>query len=243
MSDPGTKVLLEVVVDSLQSLEAALDGGADRIELCSALGIGGLTPSLGLMQAASAATVPVYALIRPRAGDFVYDTSDLVVMRADIDAARDNGMAGVVVGANLASGALDLDMLEALVLHADGLGRTLHRAFDMTGDGMQAALDQAVDLEFERILTSGGAESAPVGVARLKDLFGWAAGRIGIMPGAGITADSAARLAAELPLREIHGSCSAIVAGHGDCARLGFLPHRLTNAAQVRAMKAAVGRG
>ncbi len=242
MSDLGTKVLLEVVVDTLQSLEAALDGGADRIELCSALGLGGLTPSLGLMQAAAAATVPVYALIRPRAGDFVYDTSDLVVMRADIDAARDTGMAGVVIGANLSGGALDLDMLEALVLHADGLGRTLHRAFDMTGEGMQAALDQAVDLEFERVLTSGGAESAPAGLARLHQLFDWAAGRIGIMPGAGITAESAARLAAALPLCEIHGSCSAMVAGHGDGARLGFLPHRLTSAVQVRAMKAAVGR-
>ena len=243
MSDSGAKVLLEVVVDTLQSLEAALEGGADRIELCSALGLGGLTPSLGLMQAAASATVPVYALIRPRAGDFVYDTSDLVVMRADIDAARDSGMAGVVIGANQPDGTLDLDMLEALVLHSDGLGRTLHRAFDMTGDGMQAALEQAVDLEFERILTSGGAESAPAGIARLQQLFGWAAGRIIVMPGAGITIDSARQLAAELPLREVHGSCSAMVPGHGDCARLGFLPHRLTSAAQVRAMKAAVSGG
>jgi copper homeostasis protein len=181
------EVMLEVVVDSVQSLEAALAGGADRIELCSALGLGGLTPSLGLMQAAALANVPVFALIRPRGGDFVYDTSDLVVMRADIDAARDCGMAGVVLGAGLPDGGLDLDMLEALVLHADGLGRTLHRVFDMTGDGMQAALEQAVDLEFQRVLTSGGAESALAGVARLTQLFDWASGRIGIMPGAGIT--------------------------------------------------------
>jgi len=237
------EVLLEVCVDSLQSLEAALEGGADRIELCSALGLGGLTPSLGLMLAAGAATVPVYALIRPRSGDFVYDTADLVVMRADIDAARDCGMSGVVIGASLADGSLDTDMLEALVLHSDGLGRTLHRAFDLTGAGMPAALELAVDLEFERILTSGGAPAAIEGVARLADLFGWAGGRIGVMPGAGVTADVARVLAAKLPLTEIHGSCSAMVPAWGDGAHLGFLPQRLTSAHQVQTMKAAVGRG
>ena len=235
-------VMLEVCVDSVQSLEAALAGGADRIELCSALALGGLTPSLGLMQAAGAAAVPIYALIRPRGGDFVYDTADLEVMRTDIDAARDSGMAGVVIGASLPDGALDRDMLEALVLHSDGMGRTLHRAFDLTGDGMAAALEVAIDLEFERVLTSGGAETALAGVARLAELFGWAAGRIGVMPGAGITPAVAQMLAARLPLCEIHGSCSEISAA-GDGAHLGFQPQRLTIAAKVRAMKAAVGGG
>ena len=236
-------VMLEVCVDSLQSLEAALAGGADRIELCCALALGGLTPSLGLMQAAGAAVVPIYALIRPRGGDFVYDTADLEVMRTDIDAARDCGMAGVVIGASLPDGALDRDMLEALVLHSDGMGRTLHRAFDLTGDGMAVALEVAIDLEFERVLTSGGAKTALAGVARLTELFDWAAGRIGVMPGAGITAEVAQVLAAQLPLRDIHGSCSTVVPASGSGAHLGFLPQRLTSAAKVRAMKAAVGGG
>ena len=235
-------VIVEVCVDSVQSLEAALEGGADRIELCSALALGGLTPSLGLMQAAGAAAVPVYALIRPRGGDFVYDTADLVVMRTDIDAARDSGMAGVVIGASLPGGALDRDMLEALVLHSDGMGRTLHRAFDLTGDGMAAALELAVDLEFERVLTSGGAATALAGVLRLADLFERAAGRISVMPGAGITPEVARVLAAGLPLNEIHGSCSELSSA-GDGAHLGFQPQRLTIAAKVRALKAAVGGG
>lgn len=235
-------VLLEVCVDSLQSLQAALEGGADRIELCSALALGGLTPSLGLMQAAGAAAVPVYALIRPRGGDFVYDAADLAVMCTDIDAARDCGMAGVVIGASLPDNSLDRDMLEALVLHSDGMGRTLHRAFDLTGKGMAAALNLAVELEFERVLTSGGAETALAGILRLADLFERAAGRIGVMPGAGITPEVAGVLAARLPLRTIHGSCSVSPVA-GDGARLGFLPQRLTTVAMVRAMKAAVGGG
>lgn len=235
-------VLLEVCVDSLQSLEAALEGGADRIELCSALALGGLTPSLGLMQTAGTAAVPVYALIRPRGSDFVYDSTDLLVMRTDIDAARDCGMAGVVFGASMPDGSLDRDMLEALVLHSDGLGRTLHRAFDLTGKGMAAALELAVELEFARVLTSGGAETAIAGVLRLADLFERAADRIAVMPGAGITPEVAAVLAARLPLREIHGSCSVVVPAIGDSARLGFLPHRMTTAARVREMKAAVSK-
>ena len=91
-------IVLEVCVDSLAGLAAAIRGGADRIELCAALGVGGLTPSAGMMQAASVAPVPVYAMIRPRPGDFVYSDEDLQAMRVDIDLARDMGMTGVVFG-------------------------------------------------------------------------------------------------------------------------------------------------
>ncbi|RVJ14613.1 copper homeostasis protein CutC, partial [Sinorhizobium medicae] len=116
------RILLEVCVDDPDGLEAAVAGGADRVELCSALCAGGLTPSPGLMSAAGMPPVPVYAMIRPRAGDFVYDAADLEVMRRDIDAARAAGLAGVVLGASRADGRLDARMLTKLAGHAAGMG-------------------------------------------------------------------------------------------------------------------------
>lgn len=240
------EIVLEVCVDSLAGVEAAISGGADRIELCAALAVGGLTPSEGMMQEAAAAPVPVYAMIRPRSGDFVYSVGELQVMRTDIDRARDMGMAGVVLGASRADGSLDRAALEALVRWSDGIGRTLHRAFDLTGDGYAAAVELAVALGFERILTSGGAVTAVQGLARLQAVTALAAGRIGVMPGAGVTAETVGALRTGLPLREVHASCSVPAARAGrDIARLGFSgpAPRMTSTERVRALKAALGGG
>ncbi len=147
-------VLLEVCVDSPKGLAAAIEGGANRIELCSALELGGLTPVAGLMKAAAAAPIPVYAMIRPHAGPFIFDAADEAAMMADIDAVRAFGLEGVVIGANRPDGTLDMPLIRRLKAHAAGLGSTLHRAFDLVPDA-DAALEQAVELGFERILTSG----------------------------------------------------------------------------------------
>ncbi len=238
------EILLEVCVDNAAGLLAAVEGGADRIELCSALELGGLTPSFGLMKLAARQPLPVYAMIRPRAGDFVFDANDLAVMRDDIAMAREAGLAGVVLGASKDDGRLDADMLAVLVEHSYGMGLTLHRAFDCTGPDFGDALETAILLGFERVLTSGGAASAVAGLSVLERLFEQAAGRISVMPGAGVNADTIALLHARLPLKEVHGSCSKPVRkALGSAAELGFarVGQRETDVGMVRALKAALG--
>src|SRR5450830_141894 len=149
-------ITLEVCVDNAVGLAAALTGGADRIELCSALDTGGLTPSFGLLRAASASPVPVVAMIRPRGGDFCFDEAEIQLMLDDIDAVAAAGLHGVVLGASLPDGQLDHRTLERLVHRAaaHGLHCTLHRAIDLCPDLEQATV-LAIALGFGRILTSG----------------------------------------------------------------------------------------
>lgn len=244
MSEPrsGT-VLLEVCIDSPQGLAAAISGGADRIELCAALETGGLTPSAGLMALAAKAPIPVYAMIRSRPGDFVYDEADMAAMLADIDAVRAAGLAGVVLGANRSDGSLDRAALAALASHAGGLGKTLHRAFDLAGPDFADAIDLAVELGFERILTSGGETTALKGIDTLAACFAHAGNRIAIMPGSGVNLDTLPAIAARLPFREIHSSCSlAEDARASKAVELGFVAQRpkRTDAAIVRKLKAAL---
>jgi copper homeostasis protein len=233
-------MILEVCVDSVPGLEAAVAGGADRIELCAALGLGGLTPSVGLMQRAAGCGVPVMAMIRPRSGDFVWSEGEVLAMVADITAARSAGLAGVVLGASLADGRLDVGLLRRLVTAARGLDLTLHRCFDLVPD-QKEALEAAVALGFRRILTSGGAVTATAGSARIAALVAQAAGRTRIMPGAGVTAETAAQLLG-LGTEELHGSCSDLVPGTARLAELGFGPtgERRTSVARVRALKQAM---
>ncbi len=207
------KIDLEVCVDSPAGLLAAVRGGAGRIELCSALALSGLTPSLGLMRLAATTGVRAYAMIRPRPGSYIYSDSDLDVMRGDLDAARAAGLPGAVIGASRASGALDMDRLGALREHARALGLrlTLHRAFDLVPD-FSAALEQAIDLGFERVLTSGGARTAPEGADQIAALVDQAAGRISVMPGSGLTPDTLAAVMRRTGAGEAHGSCGRPVA-------------------------------
>ena len=236
------EVLLEVCVDSVSGLQAAVAGGADRIELCSALELGGLTPSPGLMRLAAGSPVPVYAMIRPRSGDFVFSRGEVEAMFADIDAVRAAGLAGVVLGANLPGGRLDEEALGRLVRHAVGLGKTLHRAFDLVPHPPQA-VETAIELGFSRILTSGGAPTAVEGLETLRAVFAAADDRIAVMPGSGVTVDSAPQLLAALPIREIHASCSAPRPATEPRARaLGFDSgqRRQTSADLVAALRKAV---
>lgn len=236
-------VLLEVCVDSPEGLAAAIAGGADRIELCAALETGGLTPSPGLMALAANAPIPVYAMIRSRPGDFVYDDGDMAALLADIDAVRAAGLEGVVLGANHADGSLDRDVLAKLATHAKGLGMTLHRAFDLAGPDFDGAIDLAIELGFERILTSGGETTALKGLDALAACFTHAGDRIAIMPGSGVNLETLGAILARLPFREIHSSCSVAsdVAG-GKALELGFVSPRPkhTDIDTVRAMKAAL---
>jgi copper homeostasis protein len=233
-------VIIEICVDTSASLAAAVAGGADRIELCSALVLGGLTPSAGFMAEASACGLPVMAMIRPRAGDFVWSAAELAQMRSDIAAVRTAGLAGVVLGASLPDGRLDLPALTELMDAAKGLECTLHRAFDLVPDQAQA-LEETISLGFSRILTSGGAVTASEGADQIAALVVQARGRISIMPGSGITAANAARFIA-MGVTELHGSCAASVLTPGRAADMGFGPavERRTDAALVQALRQAV---
>ena len=208
-----TKIGLEVCVDSPAGLAAAVRGGASRIELCSALALSGVTPSPGFMRLAARSGVPAYPMIRPHAGPYHYDRDDLFVMRRDMQTAKEAGLTGVVIGANLADGRLDLETLKPLCDHARGLGLqlTLHRAFDLTPDQSEA-LEAAIALGFERVLTSGGAQTAPQGVQAITGLVRQAAGRISVMPGSGLTPENLANLMRSSGAAEAHGSCGRSVA-------------------------------
>ncbi|MEO5805228.1 copper homeostasis protein CutC [Devosia sp.] len=234
--------LLEVCVDSAASLAAAVAGGADRIELCSALELGGLTPTAGLMQQAAKLKIPTYAMVRPRGGDFVFSEGDVAVMLGDIDAIRAAGLAGVVLGASHVDGTLDGAVLGRLTRYAQGLGRTLHRAVDLVPD-LAAAVETAVAHGFERILTSGGAATAIEGLEGLQNAIQAARGRISIMPGSGVTAANVERIIAATGAFEVHATCSVSRAGMGGkVVDLGFAgpTRRATSADVVAGLKAAL---
>lgn len=199
-------MILEVCVDSPEGLAAAIAGGADRIELCAALALGGLTPSPGLLQLAARASVPVFAMIRPREGSFVFTEAEAEAMAQDIRAVRASGLAGVVLGASRIDGRLDTRLLGHLLAEAKGLRTTLHRSLDLTPDPF-AALDEAVALGFDRVLTSGGAPTAAEGAPVIAALRASAAGRIAVMAGGGIRPANAAALVARTGVTELHASC------------------------------------
>lgn len=225
-------------MDDSLGLAAAVEGGADRVELCSALALGGLTPSAGLMAVAAECGVPAYPLIRPRPGGFVFDAEELEVMRADIRAARDLGLPGVVLGALRPGGGLDLLALEELIAAAAGMDLTLHRCIDLCAD-IEAAVEEAVGLGFSRILTSGGALTAAEGVGRIARMIEVAAGRISIMPGSGVS-DATWPLLAGLGVSEVHASCALPLPEDPALRAFGFAhgAEKRTDAARVAALKA-----
>lgn len=233
-------VLVEVCVDTVEGIAAAVRGGADRIELCAGLVVGGLTPSVGLMTAAADCGVPVHAMIRPRAGGFRWTHAELTAMRDEVVAVGEAGLHGIVIGALDDAGRLDLPALRALMADAAGLSVTLHRCVDLVQDRV-AAMEQAIDLGIGCILTSGGAARAVDGMGELGRLIDRAAGRITIMPGSGITAETVGQFRGLSPLA-VHASCGVAVAEEGGVVRLGFGPaeRRQTSEDQVRALVAAV---
>ncbi len=234
------RILLEVCVDTPAGLAAAIAGGADRIELCAALALQGLTPAPGLMAQAASAPIPIYPMIRPRNGDFCYDERDVDAIKRDIDAVRAYGLAGVVIGANRPDGALDLPVLQTLVAHAQGLGMSLHRSFDLVPDQAEA-LEIAVEMGFERVLTSGGALTAQAGAEQSAALVEQAAGRIGILAGAGVKPGNVAELVRRTGVREVHGSFSGPIPGAEPGSKLGamgFVPPELRDTDQAAVAEA-----
>lgn len=201
------KRFLEVCCASVASAIAARDGGAFRVELCSALEIGGITPSAGLMeQVRHIDGIKMNVLIRPRGGDFLFDRHEVACMEHDIIAARQCRADGVVIGALTANGDIDIDTCRRLIDAADGMSITFHRAFDRCRKPLKA-LEDIIALGCDRLLTSGQASTASNGIDLLKQLTAIADGRIIIMPGCGVNATNATHILNETGAIEIHASC------------------------------------
>ena len=197
---------LEICAASLPSALSAQAGGAHRIELCQNLEQGGITPSYGLIQETLAqVSIPVFVLIRPRPGGFVYNADELAIMRTDIAACRELGCAGVVLGALSAVGRVEVAACRSLLQVAGALDVTFHRAFDACPDQAQA-LEDVIALGCQRVLTSGGQATAVAGQNQLAALVAQAAGRISIMAGAGVSAANIRALANHTGAREFHTS-------------------------------------
>lgn len=223
---------VEIAVQDADGARVALDAGADRVELCTALPLGGLTPSAAVVEAVVATGIPTHVLVRPRGGGFTYSASEVSVMVRDIEMIVDAGAAGVVIGALTPGLDLDRHAMKALVRAAEGRAVTVHRCLDAVPDPV-AALDQIADLGAARVLTSGGAPTAPEGAETLERMA--ACGRIEIMAGGGVTPDAIALLATT-GIAAVHLSARRRV-GDGGPAGPGGGPaaHDVTDPAQVRA--------
>ncbi|HEX6089986.1 MAG TPA: copper homeostasis protein CutC [Gemmatimonadales bacterium] len=200
-------ILVEAAVDSAEAALAAVEAGAERVELCSDLDSGGLTPSAALLaDLRPRLDVPILPMIRSRRGDFQYDAEEIETMLAQLHELRTLGADGFVFGALRGDRSIDTAAMARIVEAAEGLPVVLHRAFDRTPD-LSASLQVLIGLGIERVLTSGGAERAILGVDRLASLMREARGRIGILPGGGIDAGNVHEIAARTGVTEVHARC------------------------------------
>lgn len=198
------KILLENCVESAEAAVAAQAGGADRVELCDNLFEGGTTPSAGsILLARKHLSIKLHVIIRPRGGDFLYSDTEFAVMKADIAFCKDAGVDGVVIGLLKADGQIDVERTAELIALARPLSVTFHRAFDVCADPF-VALEQLVALGVDRILTSGQASTVLEGSEMIEALISRAAGRIGILPGGGITPRNLERIVNLIKPKEVH---------------------------------------
>ena len=204
-------ILIEACVDSIDSAIEAELGGADRVELCGELLQGGVTPSAGLIGAVcERIRIPVFALIRPRGGDFLYDDDELDVMLRDIEIIRSMNVEGIVIGALTRDGDIDVGTLYTLIAAAGDMHVTFHRAFDFVRD-QRVALEALVELGVDRVLTSGGAPSALEGVEMLAELVDQGGSEITILGGGGINASNVADVVRLSGVKEVHVRAAATV--------------------------------
>lgn len=239
---------IEICCYSLTDCQAAQRAGADRIELCGGLSEGGITPSIGLIQTVKQQiSLPIFVMIRPRGGDFVYDQGEQTVMRADIEAAKQAGVDGLVLGCLHPDGSVDESATRQFIQMARPLPVTFHRAFDLTRDPVEA-LEGIIRTGAARVLTSGQQPTAEAGANLLRKLVKQANGRIEIMAGAGVNARNA-RLLAETGVEALHMSGQVRTESPMQfrspdvrmaTATLGEYERFVTSEERVRAVKQAV---
>jgi copper homeostasis protein len=203
---------LEISVESVEAAMAAERGGASRIEFCSNAREGGTTPSDELLRTVrERVSLPIFSMVRPRGGDFFYSEAEFEAMRRDVDAAKEMGMDGVVLGLLDADGQIDIDRTKQLIERARPLPVTLHRAFDECVD-LRQSLEDVIRTGAVRLLTSGGKRTAPEALDVLGDLVQIAGERIAVMPGSGLHAGNIREAVAKTGAREFHAGLSSVVA-------------------------------
>jgi len=203
--------ILEISVDSLDAALAAERGGAQRIELCRDARQGGTTPSPESLRAArERVRLPIFTMVRPRAGNFVYSADEFAAMRRDIATAKQLHMDGIVLGLLNAGAQVDVERTQQLVAHAKPLPVTFHRAFDASSD-LAKSLEDVIETGATRLLTSGGKNTAPEALDRLASLVRTASGRIIIMPGSGLHAGNIREAIQQTAAPEYHAGLSSVI--------------------------------
>jgi len=201
------KILLEAPVFTVEAAIKASEYGIDRLELCSDFGEGGETPSAGMLAfLKEKVDIPIFVMLRPRGGDFVYTSEELYVMKKDIVILKNLGADGFVFGVLDSEGNVDKEACKYLINVAEDLPCTFHRAFDIAAD-KKKALNMIIDLGFQRILTSGGENDVSKGLDTILELMELAKEEIIIMPGGGSKPEHVSRLNQNGHLKEIHASC------------------------------------
>ncbi|MCL2727431.1 MAG: copper homeostasis protein CutC [Bacteroidales bacterium] len=230
------KILLEICAGSITSALNAQEGGADRIELCSALPLGGLTPGCGTIEETKRLlSIPVYVLIRPREGDFTYSDQELKVICRDIDAAKELGADGIVCGALDRDGNIDHKAVEKMIKTSQGLPFTFHRAFDLCRDPFET-IHILMEMGVNTLLTSGQAPTAKDGAGLIKELISLAQPKgLTVMPGSGLLASNIAEVAGATGAVAVHLSAKKRVAG-----AMAESIYDQTDVAEVRSCRTAL---
>jgi len=234
---------LEICVDNYESFFTALKSGADRIELCSSLREGGLTPSYAFMEAALKVSPSVFMMIRPRSCDFLYTDHEIEIMHRDIYAAKKLGAPGVVFGVLTADGNINSPVMKSLVKEASGMDVTCHRAFDQVEDAF-VAVDSLIELGVKRILTSGQAENPYDGMDMLQKVVAHAQKRVMIMA-AGVTPATVKEIIIKAGVDEVHSAAatsrksnmsyvkSDAQMGHGEDFRMNVVDGEIVRAIKL----------
>jgi len=201
-----TKYIIEIATSDFATTKSAVEGGADRIELCANLAEGGTTPSYGtIIKCREKFNVSLYPIIRPRGGDFLYSDEEFEIMMKDVALCKQTGCDGIVIGLLQADGSIDIKRTSKLIEAAYPLSVTFHRAFDRCKDPFEAMV-QLIKMGCERILTSGQKPTAPEGVELIAELNKRADDRIIIMPGSGVRKENIGTLAEKTGCMEFHSS-------------------------------------
>jgi copper homeostasis protein len=204
--DPSRKYIIEIATSDYSTTKSAVEGGADRIELCANLAEGGTTASFGLLkQCREAFTLPIFPIIRPRGGDFLYTDEEFSVMLNDTRICKSLGFEGIVTGMLVSNGNIDIHRLNIIIEHAYPMEVTFHRAFDRCREPIEA-LEQLINAGCQRILTSGQKPSVSEGMELIAELNRVAEGRIIIMPGSGVRKENIKELAEATGCMEFHSS-------------------------------------
>jgi copper homeostasis protein len=237
---PPSRVRIEVALESSEDAQAAEAGGADRIELCAALDLGGLTPTIGTyLEVREACRLPVVVMIRPRPGDFVYSAAEVRAMLRDIELFGPHQPDGFVFGPLTADATVGTAAARAMLTAAGGVPCVFHRAFDRCRDAAEA-LNTLAEIGFRRILTSGGADTAVAGSDRLAEVVKLARGRVEILPCGRVRAESAVTVLQAAKCDQVHGSfAEPVPVGEGRGYR-GYVGRSRTSRAEVAACRAAL---